>query len=153
MSERPEEIRLQDGTLIRHKMAGYEGRIDGTTEIKSCFTTGGELLEKPSTKQTFQYRVAVKGESMRRIAPAEDLEVLDGVVEVVCPRCHSSFWSKPGLTDKPGGRCECGEWICPTCLACQDTNEATAKGEQSSCVRQKKRLARKLSAKKKTRAG
>ena len=111
MSERPEEIRLQDGTLIRHKVAGYEGRIDGTTEIKSCFTTGGELLDKPSTKQIFQYRVAVKGESMRRIAPAEDLEVLDGVVEVVCPRCRSSYWSKPGLTDKPGGRCGCGEWI------------------------------------------
>ncbi|MFQ5683704.1 MAG: hypothetical protein ACE5HC_10590 [Candidatus Binatia bacterium] len=153
MSERPEEIRLHDGTLIRHKVAGYEGRIDGTTEIKACFTAAGALLEKPSTKQTFQYRVAIAGESMRRIAPAEDLEILDGVVQVVCPRCHTSFWSKPGLTDKPGGRCQCGAWICPSCLACRSTGTEPAKEGQSSCLKERKRLLRKLAAQKKRRGG
>ena len=153
MSERIDPIKLQDGTLIRHKVAGYQGRIDGTTEIKTCFTARGELLVKFNAKQTFQYRVAIKGESMRRIAPAEDLEILDGVVEIICPRCHSSFQSKPGLTDKPGGRCQCGGWICPSCLACQDTNEQTANGRQSPCPKQRKRLVRKLAAQKKGRAG
>jgi hypothetical protein len=28
-----EEVKLQDGTLIRHKVVGYEGCIEGTTEI------------------------------------------------------------------------------------------------------------------------
>ncbi len=153
MSERIGQAKLQDGTLIRHKMAGYQGRIDGTTEIKTCFTVQGELLDKSNAKQTFQYRVAVKGESMRRIAPAEDLEILDGVVEVICPRCHYSFQSKPGLADKPGGRCQCGGWICPTCVACQDTNEETANSGQSPCLKQRKRLARKLAVRKKGRAG
>ena len=108
MSERRVEVKLQDGTLIRHKVAGYEGRIEGTTAIKTCFTAGGELLVHPTTKQQFQYRVVVKGESMRRITPAEDFEILDGVVEVICPRCQCSFKSKPGVADKPGGRCQCG---------------------------------------------
>jgi len=31
MSEKRVEVKLQDGTLIRHKVAGYEGRIEGTT--------------------------------------------------------------------------------------------------------------------------
>ncbi len=119
MSKRIEQVKLQDGTLIRHKVVGYEGRIDGTTEIKTCFTSGGKLLDKSNTKQIFQYRVAIAEESIRRIAPPEDLEILEGVVEVVCSRCHSSFNSKPGLVDKPGGRCQCGAWICPSCLACR----------------------------------
>ena len=29
MSKTLEDVKLQDGTLIRHKMAGYEGRIEG----------------------------------------------------------------------------------------------------------------------------
>jgi hypothetical protein len=152
MSERRVEVKLQDGTLIRHKVAGYEGRIEGTTEIKTCFTAGGELLVHPTTKQQFQYRVVVKGESMRRITPAEDFEILDGVVEVICPRCNCSFKSKPGVADKPGGRCQCGGWICPTCLACQGTNEEPAKSRQSPCLRQRKRVARRLAIEKKGRA-
>lgn len=152
MSEKIVEVKLQDGTLIRHKVAGYEGRIEGTTAIKTCFTAAGESLGNPVTKQTFQYRVTVKGESMRRIAPAEDLEILDGVVEVICPRCHSSFQSKPGHTDKPRGRCQCGEWICPVCLACQDTIEETAKSGKSPCVKERKRLARRLAIQKKSSA-
>ncbi|MCZ6625252.1 MAG: hypothetical protein O7B35_13665 [Deltaproteobacteria bacterium] len=147
------QVKLENGTLVRHKMAGYEGRIDGTTEIKTCFTVEGELLGKSNTKQTFQYRVAIEGESMRRIAPAEDLEILEGVTEVICSRCHSPFQTKPGFADKPRGRCECGSWICPSCLACQDTNEQTAQSGQSPCPKQRKRLTRKLTLQKKGGAG
>lgn len=152
MSERRVEVELQDGTLVRHKVAGYEGRIEGTTEIRGCFTVGGELLVSPTPKQLFQYRVVVEGESLRRIAPAEDLEILEGVVEVVCPCCHGSFQSKPGLVDKPRGRCQCGGWICPTCLACQDMNDEAAKSRPPPCLKQRKRLATKLAMQKKARA-
>lgn len=143
MSETPVQVKLRDGTLIRHKVTGYEGRIEGTTEIKTCFTARGELLDRPNVKQTFQYRVLVKGESMRRIAPMEDLEILEGAAEVVCPHCHFSFRTKPGFADKPAGRCGCGGWICPSCLDCRDASE------QSRCLKQRKRLARKLSLQKK----
>ncbi len=149
MSEITAAVILQNGTLIRHKVTGYEGRIDGTTEIKTCFTSGGHLLDKSNTKQAFQYRVLVKGESMRRIAPAEDLEILEGAAQVICPVCHFSFRTKPGLPDKPGGRCQCGGWICPSCLSCRGTNEETAKSQQSPCLKQRKRLARKLALLKK----
>jgi hypothetical protein len=118
MAKTLEEVKVQDGTLIRHKVVGYEGRIEGTTEIKTCFTAAGALLPGFSSRQTFQYRVVVAGEPMRRIAPAEDLEILEGVAEVVCPHCRYSFRSKPGVGNKPGGRCEGGGWICPDCLAC-----------------------------------
>jgi len=101
MSETPVQVKLQDGTLIRHKVTGYEGRIDGITEIKTCFTAGGAMLDRLNTKQTFQYRVVIKGEPMRRIAPAEDLEILEGAAVVICPYCHLSFKTKPGFADKP----------------------------------------------------
>ncbi len=153
MSENKVEIKLQDGTLIRHKVAGYEGRIEGTTQIKSCFTRGGELLAHPTTKELFQYRVMVEGESLRRIAPAEDFEILDGVVEVICSKCDGSFQSKPELAGKPRGRCLCGGWICPTCLACQDVNEEAAKSRRSPCPKQQKRLAARLAIQKKAAAG
>src|SRR6476469_1197431 len=65
MSENKFEVKLEDGTLIRHKVAGYEGRIEGTTKIQSCFTLKGELLPHPNSKQLFQYRVMVEGESLR----------------------------------------------------------------------------------------
>ncbi|HET8564316.1 MAG TPA: hypothetical protein VFM35_10630, partial [Candidatus Binatia bacterium] len=98
MSDKAHEVRLQNGTMIRHKVAGYKGSIDGTTEIRACFTARGELLVKSNRGETFQYRVAVPGESMRRIAPAEDLEVLETAATIVCPSCHASFQSKPGAT-------------------------------------------------------
>ncbi len=142
MSETREEVKLQDGTLIRHKVVGYEGRIDGTTALKICFTQKGESLGNSNTKQMFQYRVLVEGEIMRRIAPVEDMEVLEGVMEIVCPGCHSPFRSKPGRANKPGGRCQCGGWICPFCSTCQDT---------APCAKQRLRLARKLAPKKKAR--
>ena len=153
MSKNRVEVKLENGTLIRHKVAGYEGRIDGTTEIQKCFTLRGELLPYPTGKDLFQYRVMVKGESLRRIAPADDFEILETFVEVICPRCQKSFKSKPGLADKPGGRCQCGGWICPTCLACQDTDGEPAKSRQSPCLKQRKRLDRRLAIQKKATAG
>jgi len=147
MSEIEGEIKLQDGTLIRHKVLGYEGRIEGTTQIKKCFTAGGELLHKLNCKQTFQYRVVIEGDSTRRIAPAEDLEILEGVTGVICPHCRYSFQTRPGLVDKPRGRCKCGGWICPACLECR---EASA---QPPCLRQKKRLAKRLTLQNKSKAG
>jgi hypothetical protein len=144
MSENKVEVKLEDGTLIRHKVAGYEGRIEGTTKIQSCFTLKGELLPHPNSKQLFQYRVMVEGESLRRIAPADDFEILEAVVDVICPACHVAFQSKPGLTAKPRGRCKCGGWICPTCLACQEINVEGSKGRRSPCPSQRKRIAAKL---------
>ena len=153
MLKAAEQVKLQNGTIVRHKSVGYEGRIEGTTEIRSCFTAGGVLLDMPSTKQSFQYRVAVTGESMRRIAPAEDLEVLERAVPVVCPRCQYSFHTKPGADDKPAGRCQCGGWICPACLACQGNGDGSEKGGKPVCAKQRARQTRKLAARKKARGG
>jgi uncharacterized Zn finger protein (UPF0148 family) len=77
---------------------------------------------------------------------------LEAIVDVICPACHGSFQSKPGLAGKPRGRCKCGGWICPTCLACQDTDEEPAKSQQSPCLKQRKRLARRLAIQKKATA-
>ena len=153
MAKTLEEVKLADGTLVRHKVAGYEGRIDGTTEIRSCFTVGGVLSDKSTSKETYQYRVSVPGESMRRIAPAADLEILEGVVDVVCSRCGYSFHSKPGFGDKPGGRCQCGGWICPACLACQGTRDGTDTGGIPVCLKQRSRQTRRLAARKKSQSG
>jgi hypothetical protein len=151
MSKTLEEVKLQDGTLIRHKVVGYEGRIEGTTEITTCFTAAGALLPGSTSRQRFQYRVVVAGESMRRIAPAEDLEILEGAAAVVCSHCRYSFRSKPGVGNKPGGRCECGGWICPACLACEGISDGTAKGVAPVCLKQRSRQIRKLAARKKSR--
>jgi hypothetical protein len=151
MSKTLNEVKLQDGTLIRHKVVGYKGRIEGTTEITTCFTAAGALLPGSTSRQRFQYRVVVAGESMRRIAPAEDLEILEGAAAVVCPHCRYSFRSKPGVGNKPGGRCECGGWICPACLACEGINYGTAKGVAPVCLKQRSRQIRKLAARKKSR--
>ena len=83
MAEIVSKTSLQDGTLVRHKIIGYQGTIEGKTEIKTCFTRGGASLAIPPAKETFQYRVVVSGETMRHIAPAEDLEILDAMTEVV----------------------------------------------------------------------
>jgi hypothetical protein len=147
MAEMINKISIQDGTLVRHKVKGYQGKIEGKTEIKTCFTRGGAVLTIPPTKETFQYRVAVTGESMRYIAPAEDLEILDAVSEVVCFRCNSVFRTRPGVLDKPAGRCQCGGWICPSCLACQTTESS----EQSPCLKQRKRRVKKLGTEKKAK--
>ena len=140
------KINLQDGTLDRHRIQGYQGRIERITQIKACFTKGGAALALALAKEAFQYRVAVKGESMRHIAPADDLEVIEEEqsLEISCFSCLSSFRSKPGVLGKPGGRCECGGWICPACLACQPSTEGTP------CLKQRKRLVRKHAKAKKT---
>jgi hypothetical protein len=151
MSKALENVKLSEGTLVRHKVSGYEGRIDGITEIRSCFTVGGVLSDKSTSKETYQYRVLVAGESMRRIAPAADLEILEGVVDIICSGCGYSFHSKPGLGDKPGGRCQCGGWICPACLACQGTQDGTDSGRIPVCTKQRSRQTRKLAGQKKTR--
>ena len=61
MSENKVEVKLEDGTLIRHKVAGYEGRIEGTTKIQSCFTLKGELLPHPNSKQLSNIGSWLKG--------------------------------------------------------------------------------------------
>jgi len=147
MGEIINKVSLQDGTLVRHKVMGYQGTIEGRTEIKTCFTRGGIVLTMPLAKETFQYRVVVSGESMRHIAPAEDLEIIDAMAEIVCFRCHYAFRSKPGILDKAGGRCQCGGWICPACMACQ-----TAESSEP-CVKQRKRMLKKLANEKKSKRG
>jgi hypothetical protein len=148
MEKMPAEVKLEDGTLIRHKVAGYEGRIDGTTQIKSCFTAGGISVPKFNSATIFQYRVVVAGESIRRIAPAEDLEILEGVAQIECICCGYSFRSKPGLQNKAGGTCDCGGWICPACLACQSVNNTPKKPGTPVCLKQRSRQTRKIATRK-----
>ena len=132
---------LRDGTLVRHKTIGYEGRIDGITAIKTCFTMDGKLLGVPTNKEAFQYRIAVSGQSMRLIAPVDDLEVLEASSEVVCVRCSRAFRTNPTAAGKARGRCTCGGWICPVCLGCQaDENDQ----QKKPCANQRKRLQKKL---------
>jgi hypothetical protein len=94
------------------------------------------------SKEKFQYRVIVRGEKMRRIAPVRDLEVLDATttVEVACSNCQTTFSGSASVNDKPGGICECGGWICPECLLCQVSKEARAEGSTEECPNQRKRL-------------
>jgi hypothetical protein len=137
---------LKQGTPVQHKITGYRGRIDGITAIKICFTSKGVALERPTTKEDFQYRVAIPGEMIRRIAPADDLEILteEQRQTVVCFNCQVSFLSKPGESNKLGGRCKCGGWICPTCLTCQPSD-----GTDTPCMKQRARLIRKQAREKK----
>jgi hypothetical protein len=153
MVEKTVQPRIKDGTLVEHKTDGYRGRIEGITEIKSCFTRGGAALPFSKTDEHFQYRVAVSGEARRHIAPSDDLQVLleEVRVNVTCFNCHAVFRNKPGTTNKPGGRCECGGWICPECLAC-DASSHEPPRHQDSCVKQQQRMKRKRT-KKSTGAG
>jgi len=143
MSKVIEALALPNGTMIRHKTVGYTGRIDGTTAIRACFTAGGELLGNAASKHAFQYRVSVAGESLRRIAPAEDLEILEQAAQVICASCGHSFHSKLGFEGKPRGRCRCGGWICPICLSCWNGEGA----EKRACVNERKRQSKKLGVK------
>lgn len=153
MSKETVSVKLPNGTMIRHKTMGYTGQIDGTTWIQECFTSKGESIAKSPTKDTFQYRVIVPGENMRRIAPAEDLEILESVAEVTCSSCRASFRTVPGSLGKPRGLCRCGYWICPACLCCQGTLADQNKTPAASCAYQRKRLVKKLALEKKaTRA-
>jgi hypothetical protein len=138
------DVTLSNGTLVRHKNRRYEGTIDGITEIKACFTRGGAQMTVPNSKDVFQYRVAVLGESMRYVAPIEDLEIVQAA-EIPCVRCQRTFKIKPALVGKPGGRCACGGWICTACMGCQADDAANDKARQ--CPAQRKRFL-KLAAKK-----
>ena len=147
MPEKVEIISLRDGTLVRHKNRGYEGKIEGTTAIKACFTRGGASPEAANSKEAFQYRVVVSGETMRYIAPLDDLEIIDAAAAIICMRCNKNFNSKPGVAGKACGRCACGGLICPVCLSCQ--SEEAANNKATSCVPQRKRLLKKAAADKK----
>ncbi len=142
------DVSLRDGTLVRHKNKGYQGTIEGTTSIKACFTRGGAAVQPSLSKETFQYRISVAGESMRQVAPLEDLEILDAAAETNCVACHRAFYTKPGLLGKPCGRCACGGWICPVCMACQ--TEEAARNQATGCTQQRKRFLRKVANGKKT---
>jgi hypothetical protein len=93
----------------------------------------------------FQYRISVAGESMRQVAPFEDLEVLEAAAQISCIACHEQFQTKPGLVGKPSGRCACGNWICPVCMACQ--TEDAAKNKATACLYQRKRFSKKRAKK------
>lgn len=141
-----EEI-LRDGTLVRHKNQSYEGIIEGTTAIKGCFTSGGLPRATPLAKEIFQYRIAVSHDTMRRVAPLEDLEILLAAEAMTCVRCGKGFCTKPSIQGKAYGRCTCGSWICPACLGCQPESAITA--GRTACTDQEKRLLRRASSVKK----
>lgn len=149
MSKIADPPKLPNGTVIRHKTAGYTGCIDGITEMRECFTAAGKLLSGNSAKQTFQYRIVVPGDSMRRIAPEDDLEILRTVGRIVCHNCHASFQANSRAAGKSGGLCQCGCWICPECLSCQENISDAAERGIPPCTAGRKRLLRKLALNKK----
>ena len=58
MARKIAEMTLTDGTVVRHKVSGYRGLIDGTTALQNCFTKNGLALTLPAIAETFQYRIA-----------------------------------------------------------------------------------------------
>lgn len=64
---------IENDTLVRHKILGYEGLVDGVTKLKMLYT--GER------GSDFQYRIKVLGLDKRFIAPEEDLEIGNKVKE------------------------------------------------------------------------
>ncbi|MBF0483951.1 MAG: hypothetical protein HQL25_04530 [Candidatus Omnitrophica bacterium] len=62
-----EERLFPDLTPIRHKKNNYIGWIDGITKMKEFFSG--------NTDVSWQYRICVTGENMKRVAPQEDLEI------------------------------------------------------------------------------
>ncbi len=60
--------RIPNGTKVRHRLEGYQGAVDGLTEL----TAKGSPLN-PDGKT--QYRINV-GEPLRKLAPEEDLLIL-----------------------------------------------------------------------------
>ena len=63
---------FEDGSLVKHKDLGYEGLIDGRTNLKMLFT-GNRQCE-------FQYRIKLPNQDKRLIAPEEDLKMLKAPV-------------------------------------------------------------------------
>lgn len=64
---------IENDTLVKHKILGYEGLVDGVTKLKMLYT-GERAVE-------FQYRIKVLGQEKRFIAPEEDLEIGNKVKE------------------------------------------------------------------------
>jgi hypothetical protein len=60
---------IENDTLVKHKILGYEGLIDGQTKMKLIFT--GERA------CAYQYRIKILGQEKRFIAPEEDLVIGD----------------------------------------------------------------------------
>jgi hypothetical protein len=56
---------FENKVLVKHKKLGYEGTIDGQTQLKMLFTG--------NKKVDFQYRVKIANQDKRFIAPEEDL--------------------------------------------------------------------------------
>ena len=50
-----EEALLSDGTLVRHRVNGYLGRIDGVTGIQSCFTNRGSPIPMATPSAEFSH--------------------------------------------------------------------------------------------------
>lgn len=67
------DMELDNKTPVKHIRDGYKGWINGTTKMKEIFTGNKEV--------EFQYCVQIPNEDKRRIAPAEDLEVITDVKE------------------------------------------------------------------------
>ena len=59
---------FEDNSLVRHKKLGYEGLVDGQTNLRILFT-GDKQCE-------FQYRIKIPNQDKRFIAPEEDLKML-----------------------------------------------------------------------------
>jgi hypothetical protein len=144
MARKITETTLTDGTIVRHKVSGYRGQIDGTTALQNCFTNKGLALTVPAIAETFQYRIAVAGEKLRRVAPARDLEVVavEQRTEIACLSCGTVFLTRPGVLNKVGGKCECGSWICPACLVCTAPSVKATKGARVICAGQRNRMAK-----------
>jgi hypothetical protein len=79
---------IENDTLVKHKILGYEGLIDGQTSMKLLFT--GER------GCTHQYRIKIPGQDKRFVAPEEDLEIGDKDKE----KEMQSRFKKPRLKPK-----------------------------------------------------
>ncbi len=60
--------RIPNGTKVRHRLEGYQGAVDGLTELAA---KGSSLNPDGRT----QYRINV-GEPLRKLAPEEDLLIV-----------------------------------------------------------------------------
>ena len=59
---------LPEFTPVKHKKEGYEGWIHAITRMRELFTG--------DTSSDWQYTITVEGSEEKRVAPAEDLEVI-----------------------------------------------------------------------------
>ena len=62
-------LRIPNGTKVKHRSDGYEGAVDGLTEIVQ---KGSRLNPDGKT----QYRINVSGAPLRKLAAEEDLLIV-----------------------------------------------------------------------------